>query len=75
MKSEIRNPKSERSPNSETGSIERTDFRGACGVRAIYHLLPTRFALSVAPRGEFRISGFGFVSDFGFRISDFSAYA
>ena len=44
-KSEIRNPKSERSPKSE--------IRRERGVR-------------------FRISGFGFLSDFGFRISDFS---
>jgi hypothetical protein len=50
MKSEIRNPKSERSP--------KTEIR-----------IPNLRAVRPALLG-FRYSGFGFLSDFGFRISD-----
>ena len=48
IKSEIRNPRSEKSPKSE---------------------------IRIRRAGWFRISGFGFLSDFGFRISDFPPLA
>jgi ankyrin repeat protein len=59
FKSEIRNPKSERSPKSEI----RLDGRAGFG-------LPDSPAFAATP---LRASGFGFLSDVGFRASGFGA--
>ena len=58
-KSEVRNPKSERIPKSEIRKAAASQT--AC------------FGESTAT-GEVRISRFGFLSDFGFRVSDLSGH-
>jgi len=63
MKPEIRNPKSEllrwaSNPKAEARNIE------ACAPGGLH-------ARRIQDDWVLRISGFGFLSDFGFRISDF----
>src|ERR1051325_5952633 len=75
MKSEIRNPKSERNPsfefripNSRIGhpeAVGRSKHTSNHRIRAFFSGFGLRTSFG------FRISRFGFLSDFGFRYSDF----
>ncbi|HEY9171169.1 MAG TPA: FG-GAP repeat protein, partial [Verrucomicrobiae bacterium] len=82
--SEIRNPKSERSPNTEGRSASREmparlgvppSASGPCGRTQASSALDAPPVEAGTPNAAhtpraFRTSGFGFVWDFGFRISD-----
>src|SRR5262245_40604983 len=59
-KSEIRNPKSERSPHPETGARSITPRRPV-----------VRAPLPACPQAVVRTSAFGFLLVFGLRLSDF----
>jgi len=75
MKSEIRNPKSETSINREIGNVGN-------GVGCLSSLLvlaetsskgeKSNFGNALFRVSDFLLSPFEFVSDFGFRISDFA---
>jgi len=70
-KSEIRNPKEGRNPKSECSNAASFSPAEATVFISLHPWLSYfRFDPATAAR-RIRISAFGFLSDFGFRISDF----